>query len=132
VIQEGKVNGIQVRVTAPQAPNPNRSSGGVIETSAQERTIRSDVAPDMMAAQSTTMMAGQPTHSRVGRGRRGRVAQEPAPTVTQLPQEPIIEAEAVEKPLPPGAYWSDKYERYVLPGQPEYSQETAQRMGAVG
>jgi hypothetical protein len=87
------------------------------------------MAPDMMAAQSTQMIAGQPVHRQ---GRRGRVTQEraPAPAVTRIPEE-IIDAEVVEA-MPAGAYWSDKYERYVLPGEPEYSEETAQRMGAVG
>lgn len=133
VIQDGRVNGIQVRVSAPQAPNPNRASGGIIEASAQERNLRSDMAPDMMAAQSTQMIAGQQARRQPPAGRRGRVTQEAAPGVVQRPSEPIIDAEVIEtSALPPGAYWSDRFERYVLPGEPEYSQETAQRMGAVG
>lgn len=50
------------------------------------------------------------------------------PSVQQLPKEEPVEAEGAEE-RPKGAYWSDKYERYVAPGEPEYSVETAQRMG---
>ena len=141
VIQEGRVNGIEVRVSAPLAPNPRRNSGGTIETSAKESNIRSDLGPDMMASQSTQMIAGQQTRrprGGGGGGRRGRVTQVET-TVTepaQPPVETIIDAQVVEKApveeLAAGAYWSDRYERYISPGEPEYSEETAQRMGAVG
>ncbi len=135
VLSDGRVNGIHVRVSAPLAPNPDRGATALIDTKARERDVSMPMDPDMMASRSTQMIAGseQPGRRR-GAGRR--------PRVQQLPPDPnVLEVEAVEttpvvevepKPeLPPGAYWSDKYDRYVEPGQPEYSEETAQRMGAA-
>lgn len=125
ILTEGRVNGIHVRVSAPNAPNPDNSRNRVIDTKARERNIQADLPPDMMAAQSTQMIAGQqPT----GRGRRPRVEQLPK-------QPPVVETtaqEKVEEPaMPAGTYWSDKYEAYIEPTDERYSEETARRLGAA-
>lgn len=135
VLSDAKVNGIHVRVSAPRA-RPDTQRPAVIDTKARERHISPDAPPELMASQSTQVIAGQETP------RRSSQTQQPGtrrrPQVQQLPQEaaaaePVIEVTAEEKPaMPAGTYWSDKHDSYIEPGDERYSQETAQRMGALG
>jgi hypothetical protein len=51
-----------------------------------------------------------------------------------LPETAGAEGEVVDaemSPLPEGTYWSEKFERYVSPGDSVYSVETAKRLGVV-
>lgn len=142
VLSEGRVNGIHVRVSAPKAPRPDNSHGTIIDTKARERNLSADLPPEMMATQSTQMIAGQdmrPRPTRAQASRRPKVQQLPAespkeaaPQKAEVINAEIVEAAPTGKPeMAPGTYWSDKHERYVVPGETEYSAETAQRMGVA-
>ncbi len=104
VLSDKVINGVHVRVSAPNAPNPG-DHPNVINVEAKDSTG------------AASMVAGSPTEQ-----------QTPTrPAIQQLPPEKPVSAEAEERPK--GSYWSDKYERFVAPGETEYSVETAQRMG---
>lgn len=124
VTQSVASNGIGVRVVATKAgekrpkrrPASRPSTSGRVTQIPQEEYVQPKAPPVIEAkaadSEPEMVMGG---------------AQPSLPSTSAAAKPEPIEDEEME----PGTYWSDKFERYIAPGDPEYSEETARRVGAI-